>query len=133
MGVRLSSTVSKVLSDLILLVVVSELRLRHNRLRHWNIDIVSWHRMQSSSITPVIGKHLKCINFLEPLLVNELAMDFLGISPLGVLVELLRLNDVLWHPFLFILIFLVNLVQIILMDDFWIVLALIQKCLFMQK
>ncbi len=133
MSVRLSGTVSKVLSNLILLVIVSELRLMHNRLSHWNIDVMRWHRMQSSSITPEIGKHFKSIDFLEPLLVNELVMDFFCIGLLSLLIELLRLNDVLRRSFSIVFIIHINLVQIKLVDDFWIVLTLIQKCLFMQK
>ena len=133
MSVLIPCSVGEVLSDLVLLVIVSELGLWHNIMSHWHIYIVGWHCVQPSPVTPVVSKHLKSINLLKPLFSEQLGVNLLGVNFLGLVIEFLCINDVLRLSLKFILVIRVNIIQIKCRNHRWVVLALVQKGLFVQQ
>ena len=132
MGVGLGSAVRELFSDLVIFVIVSELWLGHNSLSDWDIDVMLWHRVQSSAETPEVCKHFKSINLLEPLFVHQLGVNLSTIHFLRLLVEILALHNVFWQKVFFIFVILVDIIELILMEDIWVVVALIQKGFFVK-
>lgn len=65
-GVAVSRSVSEVSTSLVLFAVVSELGSRHDVVSHWHVDIVQRHCRLVPTIVPIVGEHLKSVNFLEP-------------------------------------------------------------------
>jgi hypothetical protein len=64
------SPISEIFAFLIFLVIVSEFRSWHDIILNRDVNIVFWHCMQPSTITPVISKHFESINFFKPTLID---------------------------------------------------------------